>query len=294
MNIFGGASGSLIDKGPRGPRGYRGKDSSLIELCTWLPMTVLENLQKSDECGAFFIQNLEKDIIRSKGIDDNYVDVDGGGKPITQWVSRSKQGGNLVAKKASSELEEVQYGIQSGYAMTFKTTHYENKGASFLPASKGNSGFICITFRTHSERHDQVLISGLDPKKHQFLPRLIKVSSIDITIQIGKATEIIQNECKEWTTLFIEYNSDDFLTHFTYDVNDGDIIGSFTCPNDILVTPGFNLGCKWDETEYLDGQIASVELYDNYDAMNAGVPLPNSLKHLVTSNQLAYDPMIKS
>lgn len=44
-----------MEKGPRGPRGYRGKDGSLTELCTWLPESVIYNLRKNEDSGAFFI-----------------------------------------------------------------------------------------------------------------------------------------------------------------------------------------------------------------------------------------------
>ena len=274
MNVFGGgASGSSMEKGPRGPRGYRGKDGSLTELCTWLPESVIDNLRKNEESGAFFIQNLEKDIIRSKG--ENGAAA--AGTPITQWISRSKKGGNLVAKKAASELEEIETMGTSGYAMSFKTNHYENRQSSFLTPQDKITGFICITFRTQSDRQDQVLISGPDPGNERAVIRLIKVSQTDIMIQIGEVTEHIQISCKDWTTLFIEYNDDGDLTHFTYEVEG--IIGSFTAPSPITLTQGFNLGCKWHETEYFEGQIASVEFYDNYEAK--GTPLPDVLKNLV-------------
>lgn len=112
--------------------------------------------------------------------------------------------------------------------------------------------------------------------------RLIKASQTDITIQIGEVTEHIQISCKDWTTLFIEYNNDADLAHFTYEVEG--IIGSFTAPYPKFIeSSGFHLGCKWDETEYFEGQIASVECYENYEAK--GTPLPDVLKNLVIEYQ---------
>ena len=77
MNVFGGAaSGGVMDEGPRGPRGFRGKDSSMNDVCIWLPQTFINNLQVNDEEGSFFIKNPEKDLIRKEQV-------------ITDWVSRS-------------------------------------------------------------------------------------------------------------------------------------------------------------------------------------------------------------
>ena len=41
MNVFGGAR-TRGGKGPRGPRGFPGKDSSISDFCTWLPNTISE------------------------------------------------------------------------------------------------------------------------------------------------------------------------------------------------------------------------------------------------------------
>ena len=48
MNVFGGAR-SRGGKGPRGPRGFPGKDSSINDFCTWLPNTILKQLEEHEE-----------------------------------------------------------------------------------------------------------------------------------------------------------------------------------------------------------------------------------------------------
>lgn len=274
MNVFGGATRGM-DEGPRGPRGFRGKDSSIVDFGTWMRHTVTNNLQVNDENGAFFIEYPDKDLVRPKGK----------GKDITEWVSRSRRGGNLVAKKPSSVIEKIEdyYETPDRYAMKFNKTHYQSLESPFLDGRYETCGFICITFRTSSEE-DQVLMGGHDPSHRS--PRMpaseIKVSgATEITIQIHDVKEIIQHSCKEWTTLFIEYNSDTKLSHFTYDVNG--IMGSFTCPSIHGGTwSGFHLGCRWDGTDYLDGEIASVETYENEDT---AAPLPDTLKNIVINNQ---------
>ena len=109
MNVFGGVRS--VNKGPRGPRGFRGKDGTMTDFGTWLPQTVVNNLQVNDEKGAFFIENPERDLIRKKQV-------------ITEWVSRSKRRGrNFVAKQPSSEIELIEdFYDGDRYAMKFKTT----------------------------------------------------------------------------------------------------------------------------------------------------------------------------
>lgn len=274
MNVFGGGS-SLLDKGPRGPPGVKGRDGSIVDLCTWMPNTILRSLHENDESGAFFIENLDEDIIRSVG------------KDITQWVSRSVRGGNMIAKKASKDIEKIEdYYDTDRYALKFKTTHYHASQSPFLSSGIGTCGFICISFRTDSES-EQVLLSGPDPSHHR--PPIpaseIKISgSTEITIQIHNVKEIIQYPLKGWITLFVEFNADDKLSHFTYDVNG--TMGSFTAPSYSHAKLGLHLGCRYDEASYFDGQIASLETYSNY---TNGTPLPDSLKHIVIQNQKLYN-----
>ena len=139
MNVFGGSS--VAGKGPRGPRGFRGKDSSIIDFCTWLPQTVLKNLQAHDERCCFFIQDLSKDLKQE-------------GKEIVEWVSRSISGLNLQAEKSTKEIEE----LEDRYVMTFDKTRYSSEDLILLANPPNMYGFLCITFRA-SIIQDQVLLS---------------------------------------------------------------------------------------------------------------------------------------
>ena len=277
MNVFGGAT-SLLDKGPRGPPGPRGKDGTIVDLCTWMPNSVIRSLHENDESGAFFIENLDKDIIRSSSMNES------DGTDITQWVSRSVRGGNMIAKKPSKDVEKIEDILDTDrYALKFKTAHYYASQSPFLLSGIGTCGFICITFRTDSES-EQVLLCGSEPSHHHQPPipaSEIKISgATEITIQIHSVKEIIQFPLKGWITLFVEYNADNKLSHFTYDVNG--TMGSFTAPSSNHAKLGLHLGCRYDDTRYFDGQIASLETYSNY---TYGTPLPDSLKDIVIQNQ---------
>ena len=271
MNVFGGATRGMMDEGPRGPRGFRGRDSSMDDLATWLPQTIISNLQKNDESGSYFIKNPEKDLVR----DDN--------KNITQWVTRSMQGDNLIAvKKPANELEEIHMAPndEERYAMIFKNAQYRCHRSQFISGLIDSIGFACITFRTNSE-DEQVLISTRGPSAGQSGVEIKISGATEITIQFHKVKEIVQHSSlKEWTTLFIEYNSDKKTAHFTYDVNGS--IGSFTAPAEHGARLGFVLGSRWDGTKFLDGEIASVECYSNRHTV---APLPDTLKSMVIKNQ---------
>ena len=56
-----GVAGSKGDRGSPGPQGSSG---TITDLCTWMPHTVVKNLQENEEDGYFFIADPKKDIKR--------------------------------------------------------------------------------------------------------------------------------------------------------------------------------------------------------------------------------------
>ena len=261
MNVFGGARSA--GKGVRGPRGFRGKDTSIIDLCTWLPKTILTNLQTYDERGCFFVQNIEKDLVRKD-------------KKITTWVSRSLPGLNLDADKPSSDIEE----LKDRYVINFKEARYSTDELTLFKNLAQVYGFLCVTFRVNTDE-DQVLMSDYQKRtaaENGYCE--IRVAANEIVIHAHTVTEIIQHSCKSWTTLFIEYNTDDEDTHYTYNVNG--IIGSFIAPVRDETWEGFALGSRWDGTYFLNGQIASLEMYWT---MGTSATFPEPVKRAVIKNQ---------
>ena len=261
MNVFGGVRS--VNKGPRGPRGFRGKDSSIIDFCTWLPKTIVKNLQAHDERGCFFIQNLESDLMRK-------------GKEVQKWVSRSLPGLNLTADKASSEIEK----LNDRYALTFKEARYSSEDLALLPNVPNLYGFLCITFRVMTDE-EQVLLS--DYQEDEEMKNMghceIRVSANEIILHVRHATEIIQHSCKDWTTLFIEHNTDEKVAHYRYNVNG--VTGSFVGTTSDYEQDGFALGARWDDTFFLNGQIASLEMY----RIPSSASLPEPVKEVIMKNQ---------
>ena len=84
MNVFGGTR-SRRGKGPRGPRGFPGKDSSINDFCTWLSNKILKQIQEHEE-GSYLLnqKNPEEDLIRDKN------------KAILKWKYRNLQMSDLL------------------------------------------------------------------------------------------------------------------------------------------------------------------------------------------------------
>ena len=262
MNVFGGATG--MNFGPRGPRGIRGKDGSFIDFCNWLPQSLIGNLQSYDEKCCFIIRNPEKDLLRK-------------GSEIKEWISRSHFNLNLVAEKASSDIEQI---LENRYVINFKKNRYTSNLLTLIENTPQTYGFLCVTFRVTADK-DQVVLSNYQEHHERYCE--IKVTVNEIYIHAHTATEIIQHPSKEWTTLFIEHNSDDKITHYRYDVNGQ--TGSFTAPVSDMVHCGFALGSRWNNTYFLDGQIAALEIY----SISNSASLPESVKKVVIKNQSIVD-----
>ena len=64
MDVFGGAR-TRGAKGVRCQRGFPGKDSSISDFCTWLPNTILIQIQEHEEVSYLLNpKDPEKDLIR--------------------------------------------------------------------------------------------------------------------------------------------------------------------------------------------------------------------------------------
>ena len=67
VNIFGNepVRGRKGDRGPSGPRGrpgQKGDAGSIEDSCMWVGNTVLKSLERYDDKGCFFIDDLSTDI----------------------------------------------------------------------------------------------------------------------------------------------------------------------------------------------------------------------------------------
>ena len=273
VDVFGGSGGSVLiaKTGPRGPKGPKGADGprgprgfggSLRDLCMWLPNSVLQSLRRSDEIGCFLISDRAKDLIMTNDV-------------VTEWKSRSIAGVNLVADKGTREVEKIKDG---SFALVFKENRYISENLHVLSTLKGNSSFLCITFKVDGE-DEQVLLSNFaDGMEGDYCE--IRVSATEIVLHLHSADEIIQRSSKEWTTLFVVCNSDHSISYFNYNVNG--VTGSYTRPVGEDNVVGIAVGSRYDNDDaYLNGQILSMELYD----ANQPIEVPEELQNIVMKNQ---------
>ena len=272
MNVFGGAR-TRGGKGPRGPRGFPGKDSSISDFCTWLPNTILKQMQEHEEASYLLNRkNPEEDLVRGKG------------KVITEWKSRNLQKGNLVAMHPSSEVEQTSDG---NYAMVFHNNLYKSPMLTLIDCIPGY-GYLCITFKVDGDG-EQVLITN-DRRAHDRIRQFheISVSATEIVISgylQNKPTQIpIQHNCRNWTTFFLDYTTHEpaSTSEFTYILdNDPRMQGSFTlqCPR--ASQSGVYIGGRKDGTKAFVGSLHGLETYFTHSPR----PIPQTLKELIIKTQ---------
>ena len=270
MNVFG--EGRSKTSGPRGPRGFPGKDSTIKDFCTWLPNTLLKQLQDYEEaCYVLDYDNPENDIKRQ-------------GRLINEWKSRNAKKGNLVAIKPSSTLIETRGGQ---HAVQFKNNLYQYKNWFAVHSLEGY-GYICITFKTESDE-EQALLTNHEQKDPLKLFHEISVSANEINVYgymhdtVFRA--LILHNCREWTTLFIEYTNHDgiYNTEFTYTIDGNEATeGSFIFQRSMAARSGGEIGGRKDGTKSFVGAIHALETYFT----DSPKLIPKQVKQLVIKKQL--------
>ena len=182
------------DEGEREKRGPPGKNG--FDLCIWLPNAILENLQR-EEVYCFTLTDLEKDIKRS-------------GDDVVEWISRSSVKLNLIVNtdKKPAKSKELS---PKWYALVCKESGYESDDILLFKYIDGiDCGFICLTFRTSSDSV-QTSISDFQTDPTSYFD--VSVTSSEIMVSLfniitKKLKKVsIQQDCRNWTTFFIEYVS---------------------------------------------------------------------------------------
>ena len=272
MNVFGGAR-TRGGKGPRGPRGFPGKDSSISDFCTWLPNTILKQMQEHEEASYLLNRKSpEKDLIRGKD------------KTIAEWKSRNPQQPNLVAVHPSSEVEQTPDG---NYAMVFHNNLYQSP-IMFIENTLEGYGYLCITFKVNGDG-EQVLITN-DRRQHDIVKQFheISVTSTQIVISGYLQNEPkqipIQHNCRNWTTFFLDYTTHQTAStsEFTYILdNDPGMQGSFTLQHPLMGLSGVYIGARKDGTKAFAGSLHGLETYFTQSPK----PIPQTLKELIIKTQ---------
>ena len=202
-----------------------------------------------------------------------------------EWISKkSRNKINLkAAKRPSKSVKRVE---EDRYALVFDKSRYINDDNILFANHSGTYSCICITFRVSAD-HEQILVSNFEKKKHEKIYQEISVTSTEIHIWMQKNMKeghiIIPHATHKWTTLFVGLVATADRTHGSYIINgDAKLTGSFTIDTideDVL---GFSVGSRYDDTRFLNGEIASIELYHERGKKE----IPQALKDLIIRNQL--------
>jgi hypothetical protein len=268
-----GVVGSKGDQGVAGDRGVagpKGSPSTITDLCTWMPHTVLKNLQENEELCCFFIADPNKDIKRE-------------GSVIKQWITRSQNKLNLTAERASKSIVQV---TSERHALVFQKNRYISDDLLFIPNHSGTYGFVCVTYRTSAgdDAAAQVILSNSE-KTENFHEIYVTATEIGISgRESGKAKcVIIKHPNRNWTTLFLEYTALEHVTKCNYIINNNPHLGgAFTFDSYEEMSTGFAVGSRYDNTRFLQGEIASIEMYHG----KGNKQIPQAVKDLVIKNQL--------
>ena len=254
----------------RSSRGQRGKPGipGILDFSQWLPQTVLRSLQSYDETASFFSEH-SSDLERKKG-------------DIIKWISRSSKYA-LNAEKASHDLIELP---NKRKALSFKKNRYFTDDILFFPNHSGSYGFFCLKFSCVGHELQTVISNHQEGEKY-FHEICVTESEIFICgIKDSKESRfIIQHDTRNWTTLYVEYKSYENITKCNYSINkDSHCYGSFTFDTYSEMLTGFSVGSRFDNSRFLNGDIASFESYHLEKCARDSFPV--CLKNLVIKNQL--------
>ena len=274
MNVFGGIRS--LNNAQRGPRGFPGKAGSIDDFCMFLPNTIIKQMQQHEET-AYLIDMLdpEKDLIR------------GSKKEILQWKNRNETKSwdavpNLKAVRPSSELIEA----GMGQAISFDKNLYLL--SAFPMWTLGGYGYVCVTFKSDG-KDEQALITNYrkEDKYKGFHEIIVNHQGIIFRGYFNDkpAQHTVQHNCKEWTTLFLDYTQNSKTSvEYTYILNnDPKMQGSFTFQAPLSEQDKHFVGGREDGTHFLSGGVYAIELFSN---KNIPKPIPQSLKQLIIKNQM--------
>ena len=259
--------------GPQGSKGNPG-ENGIDLMSVWMSNTLLKSLRENDENGCFFIRNL-KDIERD-------------GKKIKRWITKSSNGKNLNAVRPSESL--VKLPDDQGYAIEFTNSLYVVDIPLYMGFMSGY-GFFCVTFKTQ-EVKEQTLFSNHDIDNPDFPDNELLVSKSKISICGVKdeksAIFSFDHDCREWTTLFVEWNTNKERneTTFHYVINNDKKTGSFSFNTSDMMTSFIAIGDRDDGLLHkpFNGQVRAIEFYFSTDILD-GKCLPMSLRNKIIESQ---------
>ena len=187
---------------------------------------------------------------------------------------------NLTAERASKSLTDLANGY---HPLVFLKSRYINEDILLLANHPGSHGFICVTFYTSGD-HEQTILSNFETSSGNW--HEISATNTEINIwgkENGQTKRVnIHHAVHNWTTLFVEQVTTKNQMHGRYIINnDPKLTGTFTFDCIDVMFAGFSVGSRYDNTRFLQGAIASIEIYHG-----KGKQILQAIEDIVIKNQL--------
>ena len=181
---------------------------------------------------------------------------------------------NLTAEQPSKSLTNSANGHS---ALVFHNSRYINEDILLLANHPESHGFICITFYISGD-HEQTILSNFQTSDENW--HEISTSKTEINIwgkENGKTKRVTIHHAvlHKWTTLFVEQVTTENGMHGPML-----LITIQNCYHGMF--SGSSVGSIYDNTRFLQGKIASIEMYHG----KGNKQIPQVIKDLVIKNQL--------
>ena len=174
-----------------------------------------------------------------------------------------------------------------GYALEFHKSHYRATDIPFMCAT--GYGFLCITFHTQKDE-EQSLVSNANPDDPDQSFTEIAVSSNALFIRGIKDKQRvdipIQHNCRQWTTLFVDWMVTETNITGNYIINnDKKLMGKFSLPIGLLCGNYIDIGCRGHILSHpFYGAISTLEIHTSHK----GKVISPALRDLVINDQLIH------
>ena len=265
---FGRSRSEGRQRGPMGPQGASG----LTVLTSLMPGAIIQILRSHDLESCFLVTKKNRDF------------------PAQKWVTRCDNGQNLVTVHGVAKTREINAGCR--WCVVFgQGTVMSSADIYFLTPVRNSIGFICVTFRTKASG-EQIVLSSFDSSRPDFVE--LRCTATEIVFNCGKFREIVQYDCSEWLTFYLEYRSDAHNTaEWTYQVatvTSPISTGRFNTPALLQRKGGFTMGGRKNDPENcFTGEIAAYETYYKYGVSHSYKNFPPAIRDLLIKDQLVAE-----
>ena len=243
-------------------------EKPVFDICKWMPHFVLKQLREGEEQCCFVINDPNKDLKK-----------DHSGKKYMTWLSRNKNKKNAESDKPSTSCKLIKRGH---WGLNFNNSLYH---VDEVELSYADCVFACVTFQLDGDLEQFIfndfvndqdeIIRGISATQNAII-----IWGVDDVSASYKISIPYHNDKATWTTVFVEWLSEDYNRQGRYIINNKEN-GIFICNKiPVFTSARVYLGGKMDGTKSLRGSICAFESYKSVKNV------PDSIKTLIIENQI--------